>query len=450
MITPSFLSSPSFRGVLAAALLAPGLCVAQNAVLTNAHVPLFVEADIDRTIAVRVRNLATTPLITFRVDWRWNNGPVQQGFSQTTTGISGNQFWPYEHPVPFNVPQGSGLLKVWVVGAGETDPSNDTLTFQVTALDQWHPKTVLLDQWTGTWCPQCPPANTVGNALDNDPRVVVAKHHAVDQFSSDASTAYFGAYNVTFTPAGVVDQGEYGGYAPNAASNQWTSEVDLRKQGVSPVEIALDTDYDALTRVLTVHLGATYTVALPGEHALNAFILEDDLAAPQANAPANYVHQQVVRDVLAGPTGDGGVVPSPPVPGTTYHVTWNYLLPEDRVAENIRVAAFVTHRDERGAYTLNARSSAPLAVGMEEGHDGLDVRLYPNPSTDHLWMEWDRRAGPAHVRILAVDGRVAWGPVTFHASGAVPLEGYSNLAPGVYVVELMQGSMRTERRVVKP
>lgn len=435
---------------LFALAMAPLFSAAQDAFLTNAYMPFFVKANTDIPISVRVRNAVTAQLFTFRVDWRWNNGPVQLGFSQTTTGISGNQFWPYEHPTPFNVPQGGGLLKVWVVGVGEQNTSNDTLTFRVTALDQWATRSVLLEQWTGTWCPQCPPANTAGNTLDNDPQVVVAKHHAVDEFSSGASTAFFTPYGVSFTPAGVMDQGEYGTYVPNPSAAQWGQEVDQRKLGVSPVQLGIGAGYNALDRMLTVDMSATYTYGLSGEHAMNVFILEDDLAAPQANAPANYFHQQVVRDVLTGVQGDDSIIPSTPVPGTTYTATWGFIVPEDWVAQNIRAVGFVTHRDNAGAYTLNVRSTSSLVVGLgDQMTRATALRAYPNPTLGTLFLDLPEAQGAATLQVFAADGREVLSQAVVFAGSLLGVAGFDGLAPGAYVLRMVYGDSQHRIHVVK-
>jgi len=441
----------AFRKAMVVGLgLAPLFAVCQDAFLTNAYMPFFVKAATNIPISVRVRNAATAQLITFRVDWRWNNGPVQAGFSQTTTGITGNQYWPYEHPAPFNVPQGSGVLKVWVVGVGETNRANDTLNFRITALDQWATKSVLLEQWTGTWCPQCPPANTTGNTLNSDPQVVVTKHHAVDEFSSGASTAFFAPYAVTFTPAGVIDQGEYGTYEPNPGSAQWGQQVEQRKQGVSPVQLGIGAVFNALDRMLTVDMSATYTYGLPGEHAMNVFIVEDGLAAPQANAPANYVHQQVVRDVLTGVQGDVSVIPSTPLPGAAYSATWNFIVPDDWVAQNIRAVGCATHRENGEAATLNIRSTASLVVGLNDRDPrSTSLRVYPNPASRTVWMELPEAQGAANIQVLAADGREVLARTAVFTGAPLALDGFGALTPGVYVLRVVLGESQHQLRVVK-
>ena len=446
MILPSFPRT----AILSLAVLSSAIVGAQDAYLTNAYVPTFVKAGTDIPVSVRVRNSATAQLVTFRVDWKWNNGTVQTGFSQTTTGISGNQYWPYEHQVPFNVPQGSGLLKVWVAGVGETNFANDTLTFRVTALNQWATKSILLEAWTATWCSQCPPANTTDNALNNDPRIVVAKHHAEDQFSSGSSTAFFAPYGVDFTPAGVIDQREYDAYTPNAATTLWGTEIELRKQGVSPVELGLEANFNALDRKLTVDMSATYTYGLPGTHAFNVFILEDGIAADQMSGPANYLHNQVVRDVLTGVQGDASVIPTTPVAGTSYSKSWNFIVPQDWVAQNIRVVGFVSHRQNGLTSTLNVRSTASLVVGVDELESQLGgLRVYPNPSTNELWMLWPDVKGNTSLQVFALDGREVLSQSVVLNGEALAVADWETVLPGAYLLQVQQGDRTLRVQVVK-
>ncbi len=437
--------------VLLATLAIPIGSHAQNAYLTNGFLPRFIKAGVNYPISVRVRNTSTTPLITFRVDWRWGNGAVQTGNWQSTTGISGNQYWPYDHPIPLNqTTEGPGVLKVWVVGNGDTDQTNDTLTFPSFAIQNWVTKTMLLEQWTATWCVNCPPANIVGNFWESDDQVVVAKHHADDEFSVGSSTDYYDQFGVDFTPAGVIDNGEYGDYAANAAHTQWGSELEQRKLGVSPVLVEVGTEYDALTRELTVELDATYTYAVAGEHTLNAYIVEDDIPGAQANAQPGYIHQQLVREVLGGNNGTAGIVPSGPVPGTAYSATWTYQLPEDWNAEKVRVLGMATHHQDGSAYTLNTVSSAPLVVGVEElGAAAIEFQLHPNPATDMLWLTLPADAEPAQVQVLSADGRVVLAQRVRSNGAHVLVEGFDSLASGPYLVRVQRGDAIGERRVVK-
>jgi hypothetical protein len=424
---------------------------AQNAYLTNGFMPRFCQASTNYPIVVRVRNSAAQPLITFKVDWRWNNGPVQEGNWQSTTGITGNQYWEYTHPTPFNQPASSeGVLKVWVQGIGDTDPSNDTLTFRTTPLGNWTEKTQLLEMWTATWCQFCPPANSVGNTQNGLEDVVVLKHHADDEFSDPTSTTYFEQYNVTFTPGGVIEQGEYGSYQPNGNHGFWPAELAQRSIGVSPVQLALTTDYNSLSRNLTANLSATFTATLGGAFTVNLFIVEDHVPGPQNNAPAGYLHQQVVRRVMSGVEGLSGPIPSPPVAGNAYTHGWVHTLPESWVAENIRVVAVVTHRVNGQAYTLNTISSGPLVVGVDE-HDAFaaGLQVHPNPGSRELWVDLTADPAPVVLQLFAADGRAVLEQRSVLAGEAIRVDGYQGLPAGTYLLRVERNGMVATRRVVK-
>ncbi len=425
---------------------------AQDAYLTNYYIPRFIRTGAPNTIDVRVRNFSSSPLFTFRVDWRWGNGTVNEGFWQNTTGITGSQYWPYTHPAAFDpAAPGAGMLKIWVVTFGETNPANDTLFFPVTAVSLWSEKSVLLDTWTGTWCPYCPPANIMGNLLNTDPHIVVAKHHAADEYSSPSSTEYFNQYNVSYTPAGVMDQGEYGMYAPNPDHDQWDAQTQARLQGVSPVSISVNATVNEWTRDLTVTVSANFQTAFNGEFTLNAYLLEDNMPGTQNNAPANYVHEQIVRDVMGGTLGVQGAVPSAPVVGTNYSHTFTRSVPAEWNISNLRVVGYITHRQGASAYTLNVAKGGLLPVGIAEGATmNAHCRIAPNPAVDHFTVDVPDMTGQATLTVIAADGRAVLEKQVVLMPGApVQVADVGTLPAGTYQVRIATASEERHGRVVK-
>ena len=412
--------------------------VGQDAYLTNFQLPRFVKTATDHPIAVRVRNSSSTPVFTFRVDWRWNNEPVNEGPWQSTTGITGNQYWPYPHPVAFARPvTEAGVLKVWVVAIGEVDASDDTLRFPLTAISGWSEKSTLIDAWTATWCPNCPPANSTTNLLAADPRVIIAKHHAVDEYSDASSSEYFGQYNVTFTPAGVFDQGEYGGYAPNPNYDQWGLQLTDRAVGVSPAAVEVTATINAWTRELTATLNTTFGYAPPGEFTVNAYVVEDNVAGAQNNAPPGYVHQQVVRRVLGGTSGETNVVPTSPAVGTSYTKTWSMEVPLTWDLNDLRVIGYVTNRQNGTAYTLNVGTTGLTPVGVDEFDTGSGpYSVGPNPSVDELWIQGPGTEGMLDVHVMTVRGQAVLHERMRMNGSSMRVVGADQLAAGAYVVRL--------------
>lgn len=423
---------------------------AQNAYLTNAFMPRWAKANTDYAINVRVRNSAATPLITFRVDWRWNNGPVQTGNFQSTTGITGNQYWPYPHPIAFNQPQGVGVLKIWVVGSGDTDHTNDTLTFPMGVLNNWATKTVILEQFTGTWCQWCPDPNALTNELDADPQVVVAKHHNADEFSSAASTAYWAQYNSNFSPTATLEQSEQGTYAANANYTAWPAEVELRKTSVSPVNLTIDPEFNFWTGELSLDLTATFTYALSGEFIMNAYIVEDNVPGPQTNGPPNYIHQQVVREVLGGGSGTSGVIPATTVAGIPYSHTYTYTVPANWNWNNLRIVATVSQRVGSTLHAVNTGSSYFTPVGIEEGGEApAALTVFPNPANESVWVDLAGAVGNATITLIDVDGREVLNTRSILGNGPVAVSEFAPLAPGAYMLRVQRGNERAEQRVIK-
>lgn len=433
--------------LLVPCLLFSAAMSAQNAYITNGFVPRFWKANTDWEVSVRVRNSGSTPLTSFHVDWRWNNGTVQTGNWQNSTGITGGQYAPYVHQIPFNVPQSAGTLKVWVIGLGDTDATNDTLYFPVGVIDAWTAKSVLMEQFTGTWCQFCPNPNATTNTLDADPLIVVAKHHNIDEFSSANSTAYWAQFDANYSPAGVMEQEEFGTLNDDALYDQWGPRADLRKQGVSPVELTIDAGFNSWTRQLTVDVSAAFTAAVTGDMVLNAYVLEDNVTGPQTAAPAGYVHHQIVRDVLGGASGTAGVIPSTTVAGSAYTHQYQLTVPEQWNSNNLRVIAMVTERRTAGTFTMNVADADLVAVGVAE-RAATTMQVFPNPTTDELYVRVAGNVPVQRMQVFAMDGRCVLDQRPLSV-GTLQVDGFASLAPGAYVLRVQQGDSVSEQRIVR-
>lgn len=424
------------RHVLFGTALALGLgSFAQDAYLTNCYVPRYWKANTGWEISARVRNNSSSaPLYTFHVDYRFNNGPVQMGNWQSTTGISPGQYWPYVHQVPFSSAASSGMLKVWVVGTGETNTANDTLYFDVKVLSAWATKSVLIEQTTGTWCQFCPPSDAVCNTLDADPLIVVASHHENDQFTSASSAAYWAPYVVGYTPAGLMEQGEFGGLPVDAQYTLWQERADMRKMGVSPATVTVAPVLDLATRELTADAAVTFEAAASGSFTLNAYVLEDNVHAPQTGAGDDYVHMQIVREVLGGADGTAGVIPASPAVGTAYMHHYSVQVPEGWDAANLRVAVMVSEHGAGGLWTVNVADANVLAVGIGE-QEGLRFSVAPNPVTDALKITM-ADASSVRVRLIDAKGGVVLDRDLRAMSGSFVLDGLDAFPGGLYTLHV--------------
>ncbi|MCW5898772.1 MAG: hypothetical protein KIT10_05825 [Flavobacteriales bacterium] len=359
-----FPSTRSFGALLIAFAPASAL-LAQDAYPIHVDVPPFVAMGASYEIFGYVRNTSSTPLTGFTTGWRWNNGPVQRGnFLNLGAGIGTENMAMFTHPVRFEPTMaGRGKLKVWVDGQNDGQRRNDTLTFDVTVLDRWVSKKLLMEVRTSLNCHNCQMARPNVDALMRDPQVLVAKFHHRDDLAVAAADQYFNSYGTDFTPAGVLDQGEAGVYAPNPNHSQWQRHLKGKALGVSPVLCQVVPVLDTLTRTLHVTVAAEFTTAMQGDFSVNALVMLDNVYAPGQGSPW---HHGVVRAMLAGPDGDGEVIPEKPVPGITYKVTYDVKLPDGIDPSDLCITGYVTRHDGLKRITLNARDASVDLGRMDE------------------------------------------------------------------------------------
>ncbi|MDQ3100417.1 MAG: hypothetical protein M3R08_03450, partial [Bacteroidota bacterium] len=152
---------------------------------------------------LRARNASGASIEFFQVSWRVDGGTIHtMNQSVGGGGIVGNNgsFLEVTHPDQLNVLEGTHVLEIWISVPTEINTANDTLTMEFIALNNWAPKVVLLEARTETWCPACPPANTVTDQLMQDPAYAVVKFHLNDGWEFPEGNDRFGQFDTTFTP----------------------------------------------------------------------------------------------------------------------------------------------------------------------------------------------------------------------------------------------------------
>lgn len=86
-----------------------------------------------------------------------------------------------------------------------------------------------------------------------------------------------------------------------------------------------------------------------------------------------------------------------------------------------------------------------VAVGIDELVDA-GIRLYPNPVTDRLNLEWSRPSGSSKVSITNALGQVV---SSSSASGMSIAMDVASLSRGIYVLSIRSGESRVQGRFIK-
>ena len=183
---------------------------------------------------------------------------------------------------------------------------SDTVSFSATGAPTTFTKKALLEDFTGTWCSQCPPAATaVANAINGNSNIFGVGYHAGNDPMEIPETAYWvNYYNVTGFPTVYV----------NGPDTRWNfpdmTQVNAELAEEATVGLAVNAAIVGGKLDLEVSVGFKST---PSEEIkLMIYLTEDNVTttSPQAGSSqgADYVHRDVLREVYTDQLGD--VIPS--------------------------------------------------------------------------------------------------------------------------------------------
>lgn len=211
-------------------------------------------------------------------------------------------------------------------------------------------RAVLIEDFTGQWCPNCPNAATEIEALaetyGSDVIIPVAIHSGPQGFQggtaevpglmTDLGNTYYNNYAIEYQPQGVVDKGG------KLAYTAWSAAVRSELQKTALLSIGIVNDYSETTRQLTIQTKMESVKGIDGvQGKLQLWLVEDGIKSiqvmPDGSYNSNYIHNHVFRDAVNGTWGED-VSMTEEEPAETMHT---YTLPTSWNSNNVSVVAFV-------------------------------------------------------------------------------------------------------------
>ncbi len=233
--------------------------------------------------------------------------------------------------------------------------SSDSLVFADTLPQA---KVVLLEDYTGHTCGNCPGAADIAAGLKTtygDQLVVVAVHaggfakpkgtvmgYDFRTPAGDEWDTFFGISAVS-NPNGMVNRD---GYPTTHVKSKSTWAGLVATEAALPVKanIFFSTKYDAATRKLTIGTMTKTLATLSSRYKLVVVITEDSIVQPQLDyrfnpdTLYNYVHHHALRGAASPAMGDD-LVPAPV--GSSVIKAYDVTLDNEWVAEHCSVVAFL-------------------------------------------------------------------------------------------------------------
>ncbi len=256
-------------------------------------------------------------------------------------------------------------------------------------------KQVLLEEFTGHKCVNCPEAAFYAHdvAEENDHRVIICTLQAGYQaipagtgayttdFNTIPGTAIFNSYGgdaAVFPPAATINR-----YADNngqqifnyfTGGGAWGTIIpdELAKESV--LNLKLINNFDPETNNIYISVTSTFTQQLDGIYKVVVYIVEDNITAPQKNgnndlpgAPEDgidwldYIHRNVLRDAISAVDGlnisDDGTITE----GENYTQNFYYNINQEWVTANCKIIAFIYNEESQEILQV-----AELGIKTEE------------------------------------------------------------------------------------
>nr|NQU92264.1 Omp28-related outer membrane protein [Bacteroidota bacterium] len=337
-------------------------------------------------------------------------------------------------------------------------PENNEITRLVTVILNSGTRKVMLEEFTGTWCGWCPRGAIVMRdiLLDYPEQVIGLAYHKGDPMEIEEYEELVGEIPmVNGYPSGSIDRFPFdmqAFYPMSLGTDVWEEKILERLGHPTPLNIAGNIAYDAVSKELTVTVDVDFVSADIGEFRVNCILTESGITGyPQANAynndPTTYPelyqagdpiidweHNYVVRAMLGGPFGADDVIPYEVNAGENYAHIFNYMVPDEFVPENMNMIIYVSKHPEDftlGRNILNASEYHLIdyITGIET-ESIREISLYPNPAEDMVCIS---NIQNAMVSMYDLNGREVLKKAIVQPNNPIDV---SFLKQGTYIVEI--------------
>ncbi len=207
-------------------------------------------------------------------------------------------------------------------GKENTTPQDTTTNTDST---ETRTRIVLLEDFTGHLCPNCPQAATEVKNIENlfGEKVVAMALHVSETFAAPAPPSFPAEYRTTEgtaiddffkisdagLPKGMINRRGYQGQHI-LPFQSWSTEVNNIINTPLDAWISMKNTFDENQKKVSVHLKIDFENPINDEVKLCVFLLQDSIISPQkdANAPGgkvvDYVHNHMLRKGLTPAFGE--------------------------------------------------------------------------------------------------------------------------------------------------
>jgi hypothetical protein len=253
-------------------------------------------------------------------------------------------------------------------------------TTYVSTVPSAQSRNVLIEEFTGASCTNCPAGHDAVTSLinSNPGRIVAIAYHTFnpggvfkpvndpggkslydfrDTAATDISTNIFGG--ISSIPNAGIDRVPVSG-SLQIGRAQWASQTNTRLTVASPANIDLTSNYSADQNLVNLKVKISYTQAVSKKNALTIGVLEDNIVDAQLfvdSVDMNYVHNHIFRKCLTpyyGYTVLDSIATK--TPGRVYEFNYVFKPKDNWKLENCKIVAILSNNEASDKEVLQAQT----------------------------------------------------------------------------------------------
>lgn len=221
---------------------------------------------------------------------------------------------------------------------------------------------VLLEEFTGQRCPNCPTANAKARELDSiyGDKLIVIAVHATAFAVPVPSLGYPYDYRTDMGDELAIALGAELDGLPNAAVNrtlksqdkyvwkfsEWTTAISGQLAEAPVLQLDLTSTYDEATRAAAIQVDMEFFEDAPSDYQLVVVITEDSIVSKQLDLTTeypDYVHRHMLRGTVTNGTYGDAISSDEISVGDQFVRNFNVTIPADWSEDHCYVVAYV-HR----------------------------------------------------------------------------------------------------------
>lgn len=217
---------------------------------------------------------------------------------------------------------------------------------------------VLLEDYTGVKCNNCPAAGEVALQLQEQyghQLIVLGVHPKTNfqnpsggfpDFRTDDGNEWNNAFNIGAYPNGLVNRSGVVGPA------EWAKKVEEAVEGEAPARMVIKSEYNDANRELKLSIHAKILTDLPKSN-LTICMMEDSIKGKQATQTGTdiaYMHRHVFRGTADGITWGRSLGDEELKEGMNFITNFKFNVDEKYNAEEFYIVAFIADESSKEVF----------------------------------------------------------------------------------------------------